>query len=212
MWQQILHIDQQLLLALNGSWGGFWDTCFYIVTARLTWIPLYAAILYFAWRKIGTRNLLWMLVCLGVAVIAADQICNFFKHYTPKLRPSHTPAIEQFVHTLHGYRGGLYGTVSAHAAVSFTIAMFSARLFSRSWYSWTIKLWVSNRYRFSLMQVIRREYVGFFCLVLAFVTINLIRNRVIEFTWGLSPLWSTVGAITLLFTIFIRVIIKLINK
>lgn len=91
MWQQILHIDQQLLLALNGSWGGFWDTCFYIVTARLTWIPLYAAILYFAWRKIGTRNLLWMLVCLGVAVIAADQICNFFKHYTPKLRPSHTP-------------------------------------------------------------------------------------------------------------------------
>lgn len=74
------------------------------------------------------------------------------------------------------------------------------------------KLWVSNRYRFSLMQVIRREYVGFFCLVLAFVTINLIRNRVIEFTWGLSPLWSTVGAITLLFTIFIRVIIKLINK
>ena len=100
MWQQILHIDQQLLLALNGSWGGFWDTFFYIVTARLTWIPLYAAILYFAWRRIGTRNLLWMLVCLGVAVIAADQICNFFKHYTPKLRPSHTPAIEQFVHTL----------------------------------------------------------------------------------------------------------------
>lgn len=35
MWQQILHIDQQLLLALNGSWGGFWDTFFYIVTARL---------------------------------------------------------------------------------------------------------------------------------------------------------------------------------
>ena len=128
MWQQILHIDQQLLLALNGSWGGFWDTFFYIVTARLTWIPLYAAILYFAWRRIGTRNLLWMLVCLGVAVIAADQICNFFKHYTPKLRPSHTPAIEQFVHTLHGYRGGLYGTVSAHAAVSFTIAMFSSEL------------------------------------------------------------------------------------
>ena len=143
MWQQILHIDQQLLLALNGSWGGFWDTFFYIVTARLTWIPLYAAILYFAWRRIGTRNLLWMLVCLGVAVIAADQICNFFKHYTPKLRPSHTPAIEQFVHTLHGYRGGMYGTVSAHAAVSFTIAMFSARLFSRSWYTWTIMLWAA---------------------------------------------------------------------
>lgn len=91
MWQQILHIDQQLLLALNGSWGGFWDTFFYIVTARLTWIPLYAAILYFAWRRIGTGNLLWMLVCLGVAVIAADQICNFFQALYPEALARRTP-------------------------------------------------------------------------------------------------------------------------
>jgi len=62
------------------------------------------------------------------------------------------------------------------------------------------------------MQVLRREYIGFFFLVLTFVTINLLRNRVIEFTWSLSPLWTVVGGATLLFTIFIRLIIKLINK
>lgn len=62
------------------------------------------------------------------------------------------------------------------------------------------------------MQVLRREYIGFFFLVLTFVTINLLRNRVIEFTWSLSPLWTVVGIATLLFTLFIRLIIKLINK
>ena len=74
------------------------------------------------------------------------------------------------------------------------------------------KLWISSRDRFSLMQVLRREYIGFFFLVLTFVTINLLRNRVIEFTWSLSPLWAVVGIATLLFTLFIRLIIKLINK
>ena len=117
MWQEILHIDQQLLLALNGSWGPGWDNFFHIVTARLTWVPLY------------------------VAVIAADQICNFFKYFTPKLRPSHTPAIQAFVHTVHGYRGGLYGTVSAHAAISFTIALFSLRLFQVKWFTGVILFW-----------------------------------------------------------------------
>lgn len=82
-----------------------------------------------------------MILCLGIAVIAADQICNFFKHFTPKFRPSHTPEIKEFVHILHDYRGGLYGTVSAHAAISFTIALFSLRLFRSKWFSGAIIFW-----------------------------------------------------------------------
>ncbi len=74
------------------------------------------------------------------------------------------------------------------------------------------RLWNRNHPHFSLMRTIRHEYVHFFCLVLTFVTINLIRNRVIEFTWSLSPLWSMVGAITSLLTIFIYIIVKLTNK
>ncbi len=143
MWQQILHVDQQLLLALNGSWGSGWDTFFYIVESRLTWVPLYVAIPYFAWHKIGTRNLFWMLLFLIGAVIAADLICNLLKFSIPKLRPSRTPSIEQFVYVLYDYRSGHSGTVSAHAAISFTIAMFSSRLFARSWYTWAIMLWAA---------------------------------------------------------------------
>lgn len=113
VWQSLLDIDKQLLLALNGDGGAGWDTFFYIVSARLTWVPLYAAILYAVWKQWGWRRLLWVAVVLGLCVGAADQICNFFKHFTPKFRPTHTPDIEAFVHTVRGYRGGLYGTVSA---------------------------------------------------------------------------------------------------
>ena len=121
MWQSLLDLDRELLLALNGDGGAFWDAFFYFVTARLTWIPLYAVLLYAVWRRFGTRGLLWVVLFLGATVIADDQICNFFKHNVPKLRPTHTPGVESLVHTVRDYRGGLYGTVSAHAAISFSI-------------------------------------------------------------------------------------------
>ena len=97
MWQSLLDLDRELLLALNGDGGAFWDAFFYFVTARLTWIPLYAVLLYAVWRRFGTRGLLWVVLFLGATVIADDQICNFFKHNVPKLRPTHTPGVESLV-------------------------------------------------------------------------------------------------------------------
>ena len=153
MWDSLIALDKQCLLALNGSWGGGWDTFFYVVTARLTWVPLYAALLYAVWRRYGWRGLMWVVLFLGATVVAADQICNFFKHYTPKLRPTHTPDIEAMVHTVRGYRGGLYGTVSAHSAISFAIALFTSRLFRKRWFTVAIFLW-------ALLVVYSRIYLG----------------------------------------------------
>ena len=140
MWQSLLDLDRELLLALNGDGGAFWDAFFYFVTARL---PLYAVLLYAVWRRFGTRGLLWVVLFLGATVIADDQICNFFKHNVPKLRPTHTPGVESLVHTVRDYRGGLYGTVSAHAAISFSIALFTSVLFRRRWYAIAIFVWAA---------------------------------------------------------------------
>ena len=46
------------------------------------------------------------------------------------------------VHTVRGYRGGLYGTVSAHAATTLSIALISASLISNRTYTAMILLWV----------------------------------------------------------------------
>ena len=153
MWQTILNIDKAWLLALNGDGGAFWDSFFYIASARLTWVPLYLLLLYFIWHKWGWKGILWTLLTLGVAVVAADQICNFFKHFTPKLRPTHTPDIAAWVHTVRGYRGGPYGTVSAHAAISFCIALFTSRLFKRPWLTIVLFGW-------ALLVAYSRIYLG----------------------------------------------------
>ena len=38
---------------------------------------------------------------------------------------------------------GLYGTVSAHAAISFSIALFTSVLFRRRWYAIAIFVWAA---------------------------------------------------------------------
>lgn len=143
MIQDILHLDQQLLLALNFDGGTWLDTFFWYVSGKATWIPLYIAIAYIIYRRYGLRDMILAMIIIGLSVVLADQICNIFKTYTPKLRPSRTPEIEAFVHTVRGYRGGLYGTVSAHAATTVAIAIFSSLVVEKRWYTICIFAWAA---------------------------------------------------------------------
>ncbi|MFI3331029.1 MAG: phosphatase PAP2 family protein [Rikenellaceae bacterium] len=139
--ETILALDQQLLLALNFPGGNFLDSFFFMVSGKLIWLPLYLFIACLLVIHLGWRKALIALVCMGLMVVAVDHVANFFKSYTPKFRPSRNPALAPFVHTVNGYKGGLYGTVSAHAAISFTIAFTSLSLIRNKIYTILILVW-----------------------------------------------------------------------
>ena len=143
MLDAILNIDTEWLLALNGSWGPGWDTFWYGLSDKLIWVPLYLLILAVVRRRWGWKTVLAVVVFLGLAVIAADQVCNLAKYGLQKLRPTHNPEIQHLVHTVRGYVGGLYGTFSAHAASCCAVAVFTARLFKTGWYTALIWFWAA---------------------------------------------------------------------
>ena len=151
--EQLLQFDRELLLALNFDGGAFADGFFWIASGKLTWIPLYILILVLLWRRYGWKQTLIAALFIGLLVGAADQIANLFKHNLPKLRPTHTPEIEAMVHTVRGYRGGLYGTVSAHAATTFGIAIFSMALVRARWFTVLMLVW-------TLLVCYSRIYLG----------------------------------------------------
>lgn len=141
MWDKVLALDQQALLSLNWHGSDFADWSFWIISQRWIWLPLYLFVLYKIYQQVGLRNLL---VFIGVSVIAItciDLICNFFKEFTPKFRPTHNPEIRSLVYTSFGYRGGYYGTVSAHSAIAFFIAAFTARVIHKPLFSWALYIW-----------------------------------------------------------------------
>ena len=140
--ESILEIDRQLLLWMNFDGGAVMDSIFWFASGKAVWIPLYILIIWLMQRKIGWRRTLLAVALIALAVVLSDQIANIFKHCTPKFRPTHTDAIKEYVHTVNGYRGGLYGTVSAHAATTFSIAAISAYTIRNRLYTVTIALWV----------------------------------------------------------------------
>lgn len=148
-----MSLDQQLFLALNFPGGDFLDSLFFLISGKLTWIPLYLLISYLLIKRYGWRKALLALVFMGLTVVLVDQIANIFKNYTPRLRPTRTEEIKDLVHTVNGYRGGKYGTVSAHAATVFSIAISSLSLIRSRVYTILILMW-------ALLVCYSRIYLG----------------------------------------------------
>lgn len=136
-------LDQELLLLLNFNGGSTLDQIMYIVSGKLTWVPLYGLIVWLVYRAQGWRGALLFLVMAAMMVLCADQTASLAKTYLPKFRPTHYPHIEDLVHTVNGYRGGLYGTISSHASNSFGLVMLASLTLSRRWITISLVAWAT---------------------------------------------------------------------
>lgn len=134
------NLDQQLFLTLNGWHSHFWDQVMYIISGRVTWIPLYLAIIWALWLKYRKKLLIILLfVVLGVTM--SDQLSVAIKKSIKRPRPCHEKELAGMVHTVKGKCGGMYGFVSSHASNSFMVAVFSLLLLKSRWYSAVILFW-----------------------------------------------------------------------
>ncbi len=116
------------------------DRLMLLCSGKLTWVPLYALILWLVWRRAGLRN---MLLFAGLAGIFKHSglLKNLLPDFQPRLRPMYTPELEGLVHVVK--RGGQFGTVSAHAATTCSIALLASLILRRGWFSLAMAVWVA---------------------------------------------------------------------
>lgn len=139
-YDNILKIDRELFLVLNGDGGNFTDIIMVAFTSKLMMAVaclLSLFLLYKNQSKEQSKNqskkqILLTIVFVGLLVLVADQTCNFFKINFSRLRPMHEPLISGAIYLVDGMRGGMSGTVSAHAANSFGVLFFFSLLI-RDW-------------------------------------------------------------------------------
>lgn len=127
--QQLIEADKALLLSLNGSDSLFWDGFMWTVTDTRTWILAMVVLLYVIFKN----NRIWqgivITLMLGLCVLLADQFASgLCKPFFARFRPTQDPELMYMVQTVNGYRGGLYGFISSHAANTFAVAMFISLL------------------------------------------------------------------------------------
>ena len=136
--------DYPLFLLLNFDGGPVMDTLMKVVSTPAAWAWLYLLILWLVWRRSGWRGALLFLVLVAAAVGLSDLIAGIFKHsgllknlwpsFPARLRPMYTPELEGQVHVVK--QGGMYGTVSAHAATMVSMAVLAIGTISRRWFTW----------------------------------------------------------------------------
>lgn len=122
----LIQLDKEFLLNLNGSDSLFLDNLVLTLTDAKTWIPLYMSLFYVVLRNNDSmKKILLILSCAGLCVLLAGTIDDtFVKPYIARPRPTHDMQIGMIVDVVNGYRGGDFGFFSAHAANTFSIAVF----------------------------------------------------------------------------------------
>ena len=153
--EELIHFDKELLLMLNGSDSLVMDTLIMTLTNALTWIPLYLSLFYVVLKSNDTvRDILLVLAGAGACVLLAGTVDDtIVKPLVARWRPGHDPEIGMLVDTVDGYRGGNYGFFSAHAANTFSIAMFISLLMRQRLLTVFLVAW-------SLINCYTRLYLG----------------------------------------------------
>jgi undecaprenyl-diphosphatase len=128
MLEELLQLDKDAFLFLNGLGNPTWDSFWMFITNKLSSFPLYFILLVLVYRQLGLRKTLVVLATVAILILVTDQLANFFKYGVQRLRPCYDPQINGLMRLVKTSCGGKFGYFSAHAANSFAIVFFFTKL------------------------------------------------------------------------------------
>ena len=123
MLERIKQIDTELLIFLNNLGNKTWDPIWISITDKFTFLPLFILIIFFLFKKNGTKGLLVILLFISVLILFTDQFTNVVKDFTQRLRPCRLDELQGLLRDID-IRCGKYGFFSAHAANSISVTIF----------------------------------------------------------------------------------------
>ena len=156
MLERLIHIDTEILLAING-WHAPWaDTLMWIISAKMTWIPLYLlliVLLVYRYRQPAPTTVKWLqkvpaCVVMILTIVAAVGLADFIasgilKDWVARPRPSRVPELEGVLHLVNGYKSGRYGFVSSHAANTMACGLLFSLIWRKKITTISLMLWVA---------------------------------------------------------------------
>lgn len=123
------NFDVNMFKIINEGHTPFLDDVMYWISHKLTWIPLYALLLFLCFRAYGWKGALTAGLAAGLCVLITDQLSvHAFKEVFQRYRPCHHLEYKGIVHLVNDHCGGQYGFVSSHAANMFGIAFLIGNL------------------------------------------------------------------------------------
>lgn len=142
--QGLIETDRLATLSVNGSDSLYWDGVADMYTSVIVWIPLAVIAILLLIRNITPKRLILVLCLVALTVVLTDQLSSsVFKPLFQRLRPTRDPLMLDMIDTVNGYRGGLYGFFSGHAANSFGLAVLFMWLVKDKLFSISVIVWAA---------------------------------------------------------------------
>ena len=126
MLEQLLVWERDAFFMLNGSDSAFLDRFMWIYSGKAVWLPLAFFILVVLCYKKNWKEWLLILLAIVLTITLCDQFASHVcKPIFTRFRPTHHPDFMDQVKVVFGYRGGMYGFISSHAANAFGFATWA---------------------------------------------------------------------------------------
>jgi len=152
MLERLIEWDREILIYLNNLGSEFFDPLWATITSIFTWIPFFIVLFIFLLLKHTKRDVLLMLITVGLLILFILFATDFTKHFFERPRPNNEVAINQLIRIVKN--PGTYSFFSGHAASSFAITTLVV-LFLRKKMKWTLLF-----YCWPLLFAYSRIYLG----------------------------------------------------
>ena len=123
MLEKLKQIDIDLFVFLNGLGSVTWDPFWEMVTGFYCWIPFFAVIIYYTFKKLGRQHAFLALSMVMLALFFTDETTTLIKHGVKRLRPCNNPAILHFIRAVQ--QNNSFSFVSGHSSTSMAVAFLS---------------------------------------------------------------------------------------
>lgn len=124
MLERLLELDTELFVYLNSLGSPTWDWMWLLITDTLTFIPLYAILLFLIYKKYGLKPLLLMVLVIAAMITFTDQTTNIVKRSVLRFRPCACEEIMDTIRYIAERCSKNRSFFSGHAANSMAAAVF----------------------------------------------------------------------------------------
>ena len=122
MVDQLLHLDRELFVYLNGFGSEGWDGFWLFITKQINWLPMFLLFAYLVFKHLGWRHAVLILVVVAFLILLTDQTTNFIKNGFQRLRPGNEPELAKLIRAVQTRKS--FSFISGHASNSMASAMF----------------------------------------------------------------------------------------
>jgi undecaprenyl-diphosphatase len=126
MFDRLIALDRDIFVWFNSLGSETWDSFWLLATKFYYWVPVFAIVIYAAFKKLGKAHAFLVLGMVALLILFTDQTTNLIKFLVKRPRPCNDPEIAGVIRDV--VRRKSFSFVSGHSSNSMAVAFLTYKI------------------------------------------------------------------------------------